>query len=548
MTGCPETPWGRSSWLLVIIVIWGVACEPRAPEAGRSDGRSPLDAYQQGRTLVEQSLAALGGIEAVQEAGVLVLVGKGTTDLSVRLQGMHPEQPYPVAAQETLAVDWTRDRVAYETHAQVNPDADEWIRYVYDETGRQLIVLRLSRQAFWAGFHSDHKQRYRRMLPHALLHEALTQRQTVRYVGRINGEEAVNVTLLTGEVVTLFLDPEQHFLRGVEYVHSLPVHGDTSIRWRFGEYQMVEGLGPYPAGYRIEVGDRPLKEVRYAHIEVGRDLDSLFAAPEDITVPSPPPVPSDEPALPSKDAPAEAPLPPVRTVAEGVHLAVNVRGGFHHLFVEFEDFVLVVDAPAGYHELQMIPAIDWAGEVTPSSVGRRLLDTIRATVPGKPVRYVVLTHHHGDHAGGVRPFVDAGATILADSSTMPVAEAAVANAFTLQPDRLTGRSPRSDLEIVDGERTVSDGRRSARIIDVGENPHAEGMLVVYLPGERILYQSDLFVPSSGSFPDPARLPVMRWFADWLERSGLEVDALYAVHGSARVSAEQLAQIRTLAAE
>lgn len=547
MIGHPDA-WWRFSLLLVIVVLGSVACEPRVPDAGRPEERGALDAYQQGRTLVEQSLAALGGIEALEEAGPLMLVGEGTTDLNVRLQGMHSERPYPVAAQETLAVDWAGDRVAYETHAKVNPDADEWIRYVYDEAGRQLIVLRLSEQAFWAGVNPDHKERYRRMLPHVLLHEALAQRQTLHYAGRVHGEEAVRFTLPTGEVAMLLLDPKRHFVRGVEYVLSLPVHGDTAIRWRFGEYRMVEGLGPYPTGYRIEVGGRPLKEMQYTHIEIGHDLDRLFGAPDGVTVPGSPPVPSDGPASPSKDALAEAPLPPVRTVAEGVHLAVNVRGGFHHLLVEFEDFVLVVDAPAGYHELQMIPAIDWAGEVTPSTVGQRLLDAIHAEIPGKPVRYVVLTHHHADHAGGIRPFIDVGATILTTSATKSVVEAAAANAFTLQPDRLTGRRAQPTLDIVNGERIISDGQRSVRLIDVGENPHAEGMLVVYLPGERILYQSDLFVPSSGSFPDPARLPVMRWFVNWLDRSGLEVDALYAVHGSARISAEHLAQVRALGSE
>jgi glyoxylase-like metal-dependent hydrolase (beta-lactamase superfamily II) len=526
--------------MLLLLMLGSMACEPRDP------ARGSLDAYQRGRVLVERALSALGGEEALQRAGGVMVVGEGTVDLSVHLQGMHPARSYPVAAQETLAVDWSGHRVAYETHAKVNPDADEWIRYVYDRDGRMLIVLRLSGHAFWAGATPGHKQRYRRMVPHALLRDALAQRQTLRALGRMDGHEAVTVTLSTGEAVTLLIDADDDLLRGVEYVVSLPVHGDTRVRWHFDEYQAVDGLGPYPTGYRIEVGDRLLKTMRYTHIEAGQGSDDFFGVPDGIPAP---PLPPDQPASASPEsesADEDVPdLPTVRSLADGVYLAVNVRGGFHHLFVEFEDFVLVVDAPAGYHELQMIPAVDWAGDVTPSSVGRRLLDAVHATVPGKPVRYVVLTHHHGDHAGGLRPFIDAGATILAGAPTMSVIEAVASNAFTVQPDTLTGRSVQPAVEVVEGERTISDGRRRLRIIDVGENPHAEGMLVVFLPEERMLYQSDLFMPAPSGFPDPARRPVMQWFADWLDRSGLASQTIYAVHGSSRVTDEQLAQIRAL---
>jgi hypothetical protein len=66
------------------------------------------------------------------------------------------------------------------------------------------------------------------------------------------------------------------------------------------------------------------------------------------------------------------------------------------------------------------------------------------------------------------------------------------------------------------------------------------LMALRLSGQKMLYQSDLFMPSSNSFPDPARVPVMTWFVDWLDRSDLEVETIYAVHGSARVTDEQRA--------
>lgn len=495
---------------------------------------------------MRDGLEALGGSGTLESAGGITLVGRGRFDLSARMQGTRPSNPDFVPLEEQLGIDLEGQRVAYETHARVNPDADEWIRYLYDDQGRMLIVLRLNEAALWVPGDQDHKRRYARIVPHVLLQDALAQRHTLRHLGRIEGEEAVAFALPTGELVTLFFDPATDLLRGFEYLLDLPLLGDTPIRWRFEDYRSVEGLGRHPTGYEIFRRDRLLKEVQYTSIRAGTQGAAVFEAPEGISFPEPPPpIEPDAQQIDTAEMGPGHELPEVRSLADGVYLALQVRDGFHVLFVELEDFVVVVDAPAGYHELQMVPAIDWAGDVTSSSVGRRLLDAVRATVPDKPVRYVVLTHHHGDHAGGVRPFIAAGATIVTSDVTSSAVEAAAEATFRLEPDELTGRNLEPRMEIVDGERTISDGHRTVQILDVGANPHVEGMLVVYLPEERILYQSDLFMPSGGNFPDLARVPVMKWFVDWLDASGLEPERIYSIHGSAKVTQEQLATIRSL---
>jgi glyoxylase-like metal-dependent hydrolase (beta-lactamase superfamily II) len=214
-----------------------------------------------------------------------------------------------------------------------------------------------------------------------------------------------------------------------------------------------------------------------------------------------------------------------------VFLAPNVRGGFHHLFVEFSDFVLVVDATAPWLELHEIPA---SGERSPEAMddlGERLIRMIRSRIPSKPIRYVALTHHHDDHAGGVKAFVDSGATVVATDITRQVV------------DRV---APGAQVQLVRGSMTIADSTMDVQLIDVGDNPHAEGMLIAWLPRQRLLYTSDLWEPQSERFfPSAARVPVMRWFARWIESSGLQPELIYAIHGSARVTPEQLALIRSL---
>jgi Metallo-beta-lactamase superfamily len=49
-----------------------------------------------------------------------------------------------------------------------------------------------------------------------------------------------------------------------------------------------------------------------------------------------------------------------------------------------------------------------------------LIRYIQKTYPGKPIRYVTASHHHADHAGGMRPFVALGATAVIGADAVPL--------------------------------------------------------------------------------------------------------------------------------
>jgi glyoxylase-like metal-dependent hydrolase (beta-lactamase superfamily II) len=449
---------------------------------------------------------------------------------------------------ERFAVDATAAQVAYESRTKVNSDAEEWIRYAFD--GRDLLIMdRLERRVFRdaGGGGEEMRRRYTRAVPHLLLEEALRDSASLQSVELPSGERAVRYSIRDAPAITMHFESGSGRLTGFEYLLDMPLTGDIPVRWTYAPYRPVEGFGLYPEGHTVELGGQPLRQVEYDRLASGAAEAELFTTPEGLTIPPPrPPRDSTASESPQATAPSRA---AVRTLAPGVFLVPNVRPGFHVLFVEFERFVLVVDTPAGWHELHQVPAADFVEGASSSSVGERLLETVRATVPDKPVRYAALTHHHSDHAGGVRPFVSAGATILGTEPTRHVVERAVRAPYTLGPDALSQGDAPLQFELVEGERVIRDDSMAVRLIDVGPNPHAEGMLVAWLPRQRILYVSDLFEPRSAAFfPARARVPVMRWFVEWLDRSGLDPQTIYAIHGSGRVTEEQLALIRSLPPE
>ena len=121
-----------------------------------------------------------------------------------------------------------------------------------------------------------------------------------------------------------------------------------------------------------------------------------------------------------------------------------------------------------------------------AAAAKRIMKDVAATA-GKPVRWVVLTHAHGDHAGGARAFADAGAEIIAQENS------AAGVLFLLNPSGgSTAPASRVGIVAVADRLMFVGGSRRAEIYWLGK-AHTAGDLVVLLPQEKILFSGDLAV-------------------------------------------------------
>lgn len=516
--------------------------------------------------LVEKAYSKMGGRAIVKSRKPLLVRSEGALDLTVRKQGRFTVRTELVPFHETLAVDFKKGVTSYDYHTSVNSDAEEWFRYYFDNSGRLLTVDYMNERAYWESGPGLEQQRtgYLRIIPHHLLSDALAHKDQLTSLDRQPffdfDLKAVRYDLVDGPPLTLFFDDETSFLFAVQYELDLPARGDTQVTWVYEDFNRIEGGGLLPQRQKILLDGAVLKNM--ALIESGRRdaFDAAVATPPGILIPQAPPIVpaaaiempvSEDEKTQEKEPPAaeEEPGPAygdIRPVREGVYVAINIRPGFHVLFIEFKDFVVAFEAPSGWYELQQMPAFNWSAGETSGSIARRYIERIHQTIPGKPIRYLVLTHHHSDHAGGLRPFVAEGATILATAATVEAMQTTLGGRYALEgsQDEILDHAPK--FEIVADEKVISDGKRKLRLIDVGPNPHSSSMLVGYLPAEKLLYQSDLFEPIPFPyFPSKERVPVMKWFVDWLDTSKLKVEQVTAIHGTFFVTDEHLDAIRAL---
>lgn len=287
-------------------------------------------------------------------------------------------------------------------------------------------------------------------------------------------------TLAPGDALGLYFDPETKLLHAYETVDTETMLGDVPARYVLGDYRDAGGIR-LPHRITITKAAQPYAEVQFARASTN-DSQALSV----FTIP-------DAAQAEVDTAIAAGDYSPVTLVdvAPGVTLA---RAYSHNsLVVEFPTFLAVVEAP--YTNAQ----------------SATLLRVLGAKFPGKPVRIVAPTHHHFDHIGGVRGLAAAGATTVVEQGHEPPLRALLAAPQTNPPDALTTAKKRDDtlgaIESYNGMRTISEGAQRLQVHAIRGNPHADPLVIAYVPSAGVVFQSDVWFPGLGApaTPDAAHL-------------------------------------------
>jgi glyoxylase-like metal-dependent hydrolase (beta-lactamase superfamily II) len=210
-------------------------------------------------------------------------------------------------------------------------------------------------------------------------------------------------------------------------------------------------------------------------------------------------------------APAAPPPMTVTTekLGDGLYRLTTGAGSYDSVVVEFKSYVMMLEA--GQSEQR---ALAYVAET-------------KKLFPNKPIRYVMNTHPHSDHTGGLPVLVAEGATIITQKNNEPFLSKALNTPRTLMNDTLARHPMKAKFETVEEKKVYTDGSRTVVMYHIFPAPHSNGLIIAYIPKEKVLFQGDFSVNPGEPANDhvKALVPV-------LEKLNLDFDRYINVHASA----------------
>jgi glyoxylase-like metal-dependent hydrolase (beta-lactamase superfamily II) len=206
-----------------------------------------------------------------------------------------------------------------------------------------------------------------------------------------------------------------------------------------------------------------------------------------------------------KDGPATQINP--RAVAPGSTLIQGIPN--NSMIVEQQDGVVVVEGALN------------------SVRAEALIRYIRATYPGKPIRYVTGSHHHADHSGGMRPFVALGAQAVVHANAASFFRSVFASRDSrLFRDRLDASNADARILPVPATGPITLGDSVRPVVVLPETTtHANTTILVFVPSEGVLFvNGDTYTP--GAPPGPGA----RTLNQTIQANGLNVQWIVGGHG------------------
>ncbi|MFA5260758.1 MAG: MBL fold metallo-hydrolase, partial [Candidatus Omnitrophota bacterium] len=167
-----------------------------------------------------------------------------------------------------------------------------------------------------------------------------------------------------------------------------------------------------------------------------------------------------------------------------------------------------------------------------SKEARRFIRDIRS-VSRKPIKYVINTHYHPDHAFGNCEFSRLGAVIIAqknDKQAMKnTAEESLKNIgfFGLTPEDMKGTKPAYPVLTYGDKMEIDLGDQKIELIHA-RHCHTDGDTLVYLPDKKILFTGDILFTNYHPFLGEGNID--EWVRELDNMKAMDVEKIIPGHG------------------
>jgi glyoxylase-like metal-dependent hydrolase (beta-lactamase superfamily II) len=330
------------------------------------------------------------------------------------------------------------------------------------------------------------------MMPHGFLRAAAARNATVE--AKTVAGRKYNVLTFVGDnkaKVSGYIN-DRNLVERVETWIDNPFLGDMLFEGIYSDYKDVGGA-QFPMHIVQKQGGYPVFDLNVTEVKANASVAIQ---------------PPQGRGAPAAAAPAN-PTAQSEKLGDGVYL---ITGGYAVIAVDFKDYITLIEC--GQNEPRALAVI---------AESKRL-------IPGKPIKYVINTHSHIDHSSGLRPFVAEGATIITHQVNKAYIEKVMSLPHTLNPDKAAGSGKKAMVEGVGDKKVLSDGTHVIELYHQKDFLHHDGMLLVYLPKEKVLLEADGYNPqaTTATPPNPPS-PYTVSLLENIQRLKLDVQRIVPVH-------------------
>src|SRR5213593_1166914 len=479
----------RRSALLLLASLTAVSGATASP---RSDG------------LVSKAVQALGGESAL--AGVKTVAVKGTIRQWEPEQSVMPGGDMRLTNDSTFETvvdygarasrtDWVRNYVypaprTYTFSEIVTPDAGYVIGIDTTARTKQSMASNPPAHAM-SGLRLATTQREMRRTSPLMFLDMLRNPARVSDAPDVSSGgvtyPAINYTMM-GQTFTIAFDPQTNLPARIRSLDYDNIWGDVTYDVVLSDWRSMAGR-PVATTQQYQLNGRTIAERKITDVQVNVPVAAdRLTIPADVKASAPKPatgnlhyqwvvrlqfigtyLDSDNPSFDTRVTSS------LRLVELGPGIQHVVGGSHNSLIVEMKDYLIVFDAPVTDAQS------NWT------------LDAARQKFGAKPVKYLVLTHHHMDHTGGLRAYIAQGATIVVGKGAAEHFRSVLAAPFRRNPDLQSRDLSRTPIMEVADKQVLSDGQREV-VLYVIENPHATASLIGYVPDARLGFVTDLWTP------------------------------------------------------
>ncbi|HKQ92723.1 MAG TPA: MBL fold metallo-hydrolase [Blastocatellia bacterium] len=430
---------------------------------------------QDAKSVLEATIKNMGDIKSAQYSGSGAQFNLG--------QSVSPDTPWPRTELKsfTRAVDYDKQASRNEAVGPQAPLATQflagdkaWGQGGANPTPASPAATTERQLQIW-------------LTPHGFLKGALANKATVKRSGKAT---IVTFTAL-GKYRVVGTISADNLVEKVEARLDNAVLGDMIVESTYSDYRDFGGF-KFPAKIVQKQGGHPVFDLTVTEAKANVALD--------LTVP---------------DAVRQATTPAVQVTSEKLADGVwHLTGGSHHsVALEFADHVAVIEAPLNEDRSNAVIA------------------EVKKLLPAKPLRYLINTHYHFDHSGGLRTYVAEGATIITHQSNQAFYETTFKAPHTLNPDRQWREKKKAKILAIGAKHVMSDSARAVELHLIQDNPHNSGIIMAWLPKERLLVEVDVYTPLPPNAPPPANPnPNMVNLYENIQRLNLDVNRIVPLHG------------------